>query len=234
MKKHELYHLSLMEVSRIKRLDSYHTVFLATMLLRKLRHPEENLKEITSKTKKKMESRYGKTECEEIEEEQMRKESMVATNKFGENYGKNNILIRTDEKSLEQLEDALEGADIPKEWELSGYTVEDILEYMSKEINSFKRINKIKGLDNESIKFWAAMVFRKKYHPEVDFRENIWETLNEFHLVKEGSKKTKDEEIDFRIKNMELMLSLKKVKIPLDWGISQVDIVKQVYEYLIQ
>lgn len=234
MKKHELYHLSLMEVSRIKRLDSYHTVFLATILLGKMRHPEESLKEITSKTKKKMESRYGKVECEEQEEEQMRKESMVATNKFGENYGKNNILIRTDEKSLEQLEDALEGADIPKEWEVSGYTVEDILEYMAKEIKIFAKINKIKGLDNESIKFWAAMVFRKKYHPEVDFRENIWETLNEFHLVKENSKKTKEEEIDFRIKNMELMLSLKKVKIPSDWEIGQRDIVNQVYEYLIR
>lgn len=234
MKKHELYHLSLMEVGRIKRLDSYHTVFLATMLLRKMRHPEESLKEITSKTKKKMESRYGKVECEELEEEKMRKESMVALNKSESDYGKNNILIRTDEKSLEQLEEALEGADIPKEWVESGYTVEDILEYMAKEIKIFGRINKIKGLDNKSIKFWAAMVFRKKYHPEVDFRENIWETLNEFHLVKEDSKKTKDEEINFRIKNMELMLSMKKVKIPSDWEVSQENIVEQVYQQLIQ
>ena len=234
MKKHELYQLSLMEVGRIKRLDSYHTVFLATMLLRKMRHPEESLKEITSKTKKKMESRYGKEELIEAEEEQMRRESMVATNKFGEDYGKNNILIRTDEKSLEQLEYALEGADIPKEWVESSYTIEDILEYMDKEIKVFGRINKIRGLDSKSIKFWAAMVFRKKYHPEVELRENIWETLNEFHLVKEDSKKTKDEEINFRIKNMELMLSLKQVKIPSEWHVSKENIVQQVYEHLIQ
>ena len=78
------------------------------------------------------------------------------------------------------------------------------------------------------------MVFRKKYYPEVEFRENIWETLNEFYLVKEDSKKTKDEEINFRIKNMELMLSLKKVKIPLEWKVSQENIVEQIYQHLIQ
>lgn len=233
MKKHELYQLCLMEVGRIKKLDSYHTVFLATMLLRKMRHPEEELNEITSKTKKKMESRYGKEELE-AEEETMRKESMVATNKFGEDYGKSNILIRTNEKSLEQLESALEGAVIPNEWTESSYEIKDILEYMLEEINVFNKIRKIKGLDIKSITFWAAMVFRKKYHPEVDFRENIWETLNEFHLLKDDSKKTKDEEIDFRIKNMELMLSLKTVKIPSEWKVSQEKIVEQVYEKLIQ
>lgn len=234
MKKHELYQLSLMEVGRIKKLDSYHTVFLATMLLRKLRHPGESLDEIISVSKKKMESRYGKDECDEMEEEKMRKESMVAVNKSETDYGKNNILIRTNERSLEQLEEALEASDIPKEWEEAGYEIEDILEYMAKEIKVFVKINKIKALDNKSIKFWAAMVFRKKYHPEVEFRENIWETLNEFHLVKENSRKTMDEEIDYRIKNMELMLSMKKVKIPSDWEVSQENIAKQVYEYLIQ
>lgn len=235
MKKHELYNLCLMEVGRIKRLDSYHTVFLSTMLLRKMRHPEESLKEITSRAKKKMKSRYGKVECEESEEEQMRKNSMDALKKSESDYGKNNILIRTDEKSLEQLEEALEGSDMPKEWmESRCYTVEEILERMSKEINVFAKINKIKGLGDDSIKFWAEIVFRKKYHPEVDFRENIWETLNEFHLIKEDSQKTKEEVIDFRIKTMELMLSLKKVKIPPEWEVSQENIVNQIYQKLIQ
>ncbi|MBQ2937882.1 MAG: hypothetical protein IJE05_03260 [Clostridia bacterium] len=236
MRKEELYKICLMEVSRIKYLGNYHTIFLSTMLLRKMRHPEEKLKEIISKTQKKMRRRYSNKECPEVQEEKMRTESMQAVGCNGQNYGKNNFLERTNERCLEQLEDALEGAVIPKDWKLTGFTVEDVLDYMVKELSVIAELNSIKGLDDESLKFWNAMVLRKKYNPDIELKENIWQTLNELNYLKKDSKRSKEEEIKFQMENMELILSLKKVKIPTKWGINQSDsnILEELYDYLIQ
>lgn len=234
MKKHELYDLCLLEVSRVKRLDSYHTIFLASMLLRKIRHPEERLKEITRKVNKKMESRYSVNESDEDEEELMREASRIAVCKSAGNYGKTNILIRTDEKSLEQLEAAIESSSIPKEWVLRGYTVKNVLNYMIDEIPVFTKIAQIKGLDRKTIKFIAAMVFRKGYHNEIDFRQNIWETLKEFHLVREETEDINEEEVDKRINVLNSILTLKYVKIPQKWNLKEDYLLYDVFEFLIQ
>lgn len=236
MKKEELYKICLMEVSRIKCLGNYHTIFLSTMLLRKTRHPEERLKEIVSKTQKKMERRYSNKTCAEVQEEKMRTESMQAIGCNEQNYGKNNFLERTNERCLEQLEDAIEGAVIPKDWKLTGYTVEDVLDYMVKELSIIAELSSIKGLDDESIKFWTEMILRKKHNPEIELNENIWRTLNELNYLKKDSKRSKEEEIEFQKENMELILSLKKVKIPTKWGIDQNDsnTLKKLYDYLIK
>lgn len=236
MKKEELYKITLMEVSRIRYLDRYHTIFLGLLLFRKMRHPEEKLKELTSKVRKRMEVCYSNKECSDSEDEKMREESMKAVNSYGQNFGKTNILQRTDERCLEQLESALEQAVLPEEWKITGHTVEDVLNYMISELPEYIALSKIKGLDDESIKFYAELVIRKKYHPELELRENIWETLKKCNMLKENSGRSKEDEIDYQFDTMELMLRLKNVKFPSKWEIKKNDpkLLEKMYEHLTQ
>ena len=44
MEKYEQFQYALAAVGQIKGLDSYHTIFLGTMVLRKLRHPSRSKK----------------------------------------------------------------------------------------------------------------------------------------------------------------------------------------------
>ncbi len=78
------------------------------------------------------------------------------------------------------------------------------------------------------------MVFRKGYHNEIDFRQNIWETLKEFHLVREETEDINEEEVDKRINVLNSILTLKYVKIPQKWNLKEDYLLYDVFEFLIQ
>ena len=62
-----LFEITLEEVKSLK-LDKYHTRFLTEMVLRKLRHPEEKMDEIATKTMKVMTKNYH-TKKQNLEEQ---------------------------------------------------------------------------------------------------------------------------------------------------------------------
>lgn len=93
-----LYNAALEEVEKLQ-LDKYHTCFLAEMVVRKLRHPEEKMDKVASKAMK-----------------EMRK-----------NYPKKNIVEVSSSKCLDQLEAALNASNaVPEEW-LSGQSVSHVV-----------------------------------------------------------------------------------------------------------
>ena len=97
-----LFEITLEEVKSLK-LDKYHTRFLTEMVLRKLRHPEEKMDEIATKTMKEMKK----------------------------NYGKKNLVEVSSAKSLDQLEAALNNSEkVPAEW-LSGQTVSHVIKKLA-------------------------------------------------------------------------------------------------------
>ena len=96
-----IFETALEEVKKLK-LDKYHTRFLTEMVVRKLRHPEEKMDVIASKTMKVMKK----------------------------NYGKKNLVEVSASKSLNQLEEALNSSDaVPTEW-LSGQTVSHVVKIL--------------------------------------------------------------------------------------------------------
>ena len=100
--KEEIYMEALLEVVKLK-LDDYHTVFLANMVLRKMRHPEEKIPEIAFRVMKKMPRIYKK---------------------------KKNILELSPEKSLDKLEEKLEECKNIPESLYNGKTVSNVVRYL--------------------------------------------------------------------------------------------------------
>lgn len=97
-----LFEAAFKEVKKLK-LDNYHTRFLTEMVVRKLRHPEEKMDTIATKTMKEMKN----------------------------NYGKRNLVEVSASKSLDQLEEALNNSDaVPTEW-LSGQTVSHVVKILA-------------------------------------------------------------------------------------------------------
>ena len=93
-----IFNVALAKVEELK-LDKYHTYFLAEMVVRKLRHPEEKMDKIASKVMKEMKK----------------------------NYPKKNLVEVSAAKCLNQLEVALNDSDaVPAEW-LSGQTVSHVV-----------------------------------------------------------------------------------------------------------
>lgn len=97
-----LFEITLEEVKNLE-LDKYHTRFLTEMVVRKIRHPEEKMDAIASKTMKVMKK----------------------------NYGKKNLVEVSSTKSLDQLEAALNDSEgVPTEW-LSGKTVSRVVKKLA-------------------------------------------------------------------------------------------------------
>lgn len=89
MNKKEILYDRIQEYVRSLKLDSYHTIFLSNMVLRKKRHPREKMNEIAFITMKKMIRIHPKK----------------------------NVLETSWKKSLDQLESALDRCDnIPEDW----------------------------------------------------------------------------------------------------------------------
>lgn len=103
MKNKELiYNTALKEVMKLK-IDSYHTVFLANMVLRRIRHPEEKMDKIASKTMSKMRKVYTKKDVVEV----------------------------SAGKCLDQLEEALNNSRaVPDDW-LTGQTVSHVVKKLA-------------------------------------------------------------------------------------------------------
>lgn len=232
MKKNELYRLSLMEVGRIHGLSGFHTVFLATMLLRKMRHPGEKLRETTFKTMKKMETRYSKHVATDEEEEKIRKESMKVLNKTEESYGKTEVLSRPANVCFDELDSALDSVTMPKEWNVEGYSVESVIKYMMQELPVFIEVSKIKGLNDEYTKFLSTMVINRRYSPKISIWDNVWRTMNELHVEEVyDTTMSKEEKIEKYWDKLGYML---EGHIPEEWEIKgrDVAVAKKVYEYL--
>lgn len=233
MKKNELYRISLMEVERIHGLSSYHTIFFTTMLLRKVRHPGEKLRETVSKTMKKMETRYSRNEANDEEEEKIRKVSMKALNKTTENYGKSDVLSRAADACFDELDSALEFVTMPAEWDVQGYNVKSVMEHLMKELPVFMEVSKIKNLSDEHTKFLATIVLTKIYHPEISMWDNVWTAMKEVRVEEVYSTNmTKEQKVKKYWSKLEMML--KDASIPKEWKLNEKDaeVAKSIYEYL--
>lgn len=138
--KEMVYNMVLEEVMKLNLKDGYNAIFLATMVLRKIRHPEENMREIALKVMKTMPVRYGREDlsAEDPQEELMKKLSRKAINKSEEEYGKNDIVVVSIDKCLDQLEMALNDANLPEEWlseQIVGTTVKKLAARVIEKIN---------------------------------------------------------------------------------------------------
>lgn len=100
-----LYNICLEEVMKLK-IDSYHTRFLASMVLGKIRHSEEDITQLARKAMAKMPERYQK---------------------------KKNILAVRPQISLFQLEKALEKIQWDEEL-LRGVMLENIVEFLAERV----------------------------------------------------------------------------------------------------
>ena len=134
MKKKQQFEIALSEVLKLN-MDGYNTIFLSTMVLRKIRHPEEHLTEIASKAMRTMGKRYGTKILDNKEDEEIRKSSMEALNRTQDNYGKTNLVVVAAAKSFEALEEALEYSDLPEELKMSGQPVKETFEYLVKKVS---------------------------------------------------------------------------------------------------
>ena len=138
--KEMMYNIVLEEVIKINLKDGYNAIFLATMVLRKIRHPEENMREIALKVMKTMPVRYGREDlsAEDPQEELMKELSRKAINKSEEDYGKNDIVVVSIDKCLDNLEIALNDANLPEEWlseQIVGTTVKKLAAKVIEKIN---------------------------------------------------------------------------------------------------
>lgn len=97
-----IYNIALAETMNLK-LDNYHTIFLAQMVLRRIKHPTEKMDKISSKTMKKMPKIYKKKEIVEV----------------------------SAAKCLDQLEAALDKSDsVPQEW-MTGQIVSHVVKKLA-------------------------------------------------------------------------------------------------------
>lgn len=111
MKNKELLYNTAMEEAKKLQLDNYHTFFLAEMVVRKLRHPEEKMDKVAAKTMKTMKKNYGKKDLVEV----------------------------SSSKCLDQLEIALNDSNaVPPEW-LSGQTVSHVVKKVAEIV--FERLD---------------------------------------------------------------------------------------------
>lgn len=101
-----IYNTALAEVVKL-HLDDYHTLFLANMVLRKIRHPEEKMDEISSKVMKKMTKIYKK---------------------------KKNVIELSASKSLDKLEEKLEECKGIPENMYAGKTVSNVVKGLCKKV----------------------------------------------------------------------------------------------------
>ena len=113
-----IYNIILEEVMKLNLKDGYNSIFLASMILRKIRHPEEDMREIAMKVMEKMPIRYGREDLstEDPHENKMKELSRKAIKKDVEDYGKNDIVVVSIDKCLDNLEIALsDEAKLPEE-----------------------------------------------------------------------------------------------------------------------
>ena len=100
-----IFNVALDEVEQLG-LDKYHTKFLANMVARKVRHPEEKMQVLAKKTMKKMPKLYPKKDLVQV----------------------------STEKCLDQLEIALNDSSlVPEDW-LSGQTVSHVVKKLASKV----------------------------------------------------------------------------------------------------
>lgn len=225
MNKPEQYDLVLLATSRIKGIDKYNQIFLATMILRGIRHPEEGLTEIVQKSSNTMKKRYSHHPLEIEDDEKMRQASIRALKQTEESYGKTNILEASLDKNMEGLERALEHASFPAGFEFSGeQTVKSVFDYLMKNVKIVLEIGAIKGLNDSEIVFITDMYEEKAQNPEVSLLE-ITKKVMERNGKQDGNPKKQIEDIE---------IALISAKMPKEWQISKNSKIEGVLEHLME
>ena len=223
MNKVEQYNLALLATSRIKGLDKYNQIFLTTMVLRKVRHPEEGLTEITKKASETMTKRYGKKELEK-EEEEIRLASMKALGETKETYGKKYILRASVEKNLAGLEEALEQAELPIGFEFSwAQTVKSVFDYLVKIVKVIFEIGKIKKLNDSEIILITDMYEAVSKYPANSLIELV-------EIIQKSNAADQEENPEKVLEDIKIALI--SSDIPKDWKVRKEKALEDVLKHL--
>ena len=107
MKSKEIIYDSIISEIVKLQLDDYHTLFLANLILRRIRHPEEHMKERVTKVMKKMTVVYQK---------------------------KKNVIEISSEKCLDILEEKLEECPNIPDHLYSGRTVGNVVKFYTSKV----------------------------------------------------------------------------------------------------
>lgn len=205
MNKQQQYHLALLATTRIKGINKYNRIFLGTMLLRKIRHPEESLRTIVQKTSKTMETRYSNHVQKNNTEEQMRKIGMQVLNQTEDDYGKSYILQVQEDRKLDELQEALEKAILPEDCKLNSENVSSVFKYLQKEVRIFLELGNIEELNDDEIIFIADLYKKSKLHSDLSVEELVKMVMQDNgEDVSEQSVKSKLEDLE-------------TVNLPEDW-----------------
>lgn len=225
MNKLEQYKIALLSTSRIKGINKYNQIFLATMILRGIRHPEEGLTEIVQKSSDTMEKRYSNHPLEIEDDEKMRQASIKALKQTEESYGKTNVLKASLGRSFDGLERALERASFPVGFEFSGeQTVKSVFDYLMKNVKKVFEIVTIKGLSDDEIVFITDMYEEKVQNPEDNLQE----------IAKKVMQRNGEACIQAETKIEDVEIALISSKIPTEWQISTKSKLEGVLEHLME
>lgn len=226
MNKLEQYDLVLLATSRIKGMNKYNQIFLATMVLRGIRHPEEGLTEIVQKSSKTMEKRYSHYPLELKDDEKMRQASIKALNQTEESYGKTNILCASLKRNLDGLERTLENASFPIGFEFSGeQTVKSVFDYLMKNAKIVLEIGNIKGLNDSEILFITEMYEEKVQSPKESLIEITKKVMERNSSIYNISHKNQIEELEVALIN---------AKLPDEWRVRKNNIIEGILEHLLE
>lgn len=252
MSKTRQFYLILLATRRIGGIGKLHQIFLGTLVLRKFRHPEEGLRERIQKVSNTMETRYShrkkeknddeKKRLENDDEQQMRLVCMKALNQNEEEYGKTNYIKNGVNKSLENLQDALEHAEIPDDCVLDGENVSCVLKYLEEESKIFLKVGKIEPLNDEEITFLVSLYKERRDHESKswghkdleELAESIMKKNGEFNKLSEmpGSPEEKRKKaVRRKIRDLEDALSSTDIQ-DISGGISDDNLVIGVLDYV--
>lgn len=242
MKKTRQFYLILLATRRIGGIGKQTQIFLGTLVLRKFRHPEEGLRERIQKVSDTMETRYSHREQEEDDDEQMRQVCIRALNQKKEEYGKTNYIKNGVNRNLENLQDALEHAEIPDDCVLDGEDVSCVLKYLEAESKIFLKVGKIEPLNDEEITFLVSLFKERRDQESKGSEQKSMEELVESVMKKNGEFNKLSEQpenleerrkraVRRRIRDLEDALSNTDIR-DISGGISDDNLVMGVLDYV--
>ncbi len=242
MKKTRQFYLILLATRRIGGIGKLNQIFLGTLVLRKFRHPEEGLRERIQKVSDTMETRYSHREQEKDDEEQMRLVCMRALKQTEKEYGKTNYVKNGVKTTLNNLEEALEVAEIPDDCALDGENVSCVLKYLEKESKIFLKVGKIEPLNDEEITFLVSL-FKERRDQESkgseqksleEIVESVMKKNGEFNKLSEQPENLEERRkkaVRRRIRDLEDALNSADIR-DISGGISDDNLVMGVLDYV--
>lgn len=226
MKKNKQYRLVLLTVNRIGGINKYSKIFLGTMLLRKIRHPEEGLRVIVKKTMKTMGKRYSHYPQKDKDDEMMRQISIQALDQTEETYGKTDLVDVGVDKCLYDLESALEHARLPEDCILDGETVSSVFKYLKKEVKIFLMIGNIRDIDDDEITFIADLYKQSKLDPNANINTIVMRLMEKNGELTSVAEEDKEKVVKQKIENLET------IRLPKEWKIEGDDVLSGILLHL--